>query len=48
MKKSEYEFYTNRENRTWKRIEDRYKIFQADPNYSELYKEQLIPILSKP
>ena len=48
MKKSEYEFYTNRENRTWKRIEERYKIFQADPNYSELYKEQLIPILKKP
>ena len=47
-RKLQYEFYTNRENRTWKRIEEWYKIFQADPNYSELYKEQLIPILNKP
>jgi len=47
-RKLQYEFYTNRENRTWKKIEEWYKIFQADPNYSELYKDHLIPILNKP
>lgn len=47
MKKSQYEFYTNRENRTWKRIEEWYKIFESDPNYSEFFAEHLQYILAK-
>jgi len=47
IRKSQYEFYTNRENRTWKKIETRYKIFEADPNYSEFFNEHLQHILSR-
>lgn len=43
-----YDFYTNRENRTWKKIEKRCKVFEAEPNYSECYKEVLLPILKEP
>ena len=47
IKKSQYEFYTNRENRTWKKIEERYKIFESDPNYSEYFAEHLQHILNR-
>lgn len=43
-----YDFYTNRENRTWKKIDKRYKLFEGEPNYSECYKEVLLPILKEP
>ena len=43
-----YDFYTNRENRTWKKIDKRCKVFEAEPNYSECYKEVLLPILKEP
>jgi len=46
-RKMQYEFYTNRENRTWKRIEERYKIFDTDPQYSEFFWDHLYPILNK-
>ena len=45
---SQYEFYVNRENRTWKKIERWYKIFDSETNYSELYNEHLLKILQKP
>ncbi len=45
IRQTQYEFYTNRENRTWKRIEQRYKIFETDPNYSEFFAEHLQDIL---
>ncbi len=47
IKKSQYEFYTNRENRTRKKIEEWYKIFESDPNYSEYFAEHLQHILNR-
>ncbi|MBO4517020.1 hypothetical protein J5751_06435 [bacterium] len=43
----QYEFYTNRENRTRKKIEERYKIFESDPQYSEFFFDHLKNILAK-
>ena len=45
--KMQYEFYTNRENRTRKKIEERYKIFESDPQYSEFFFDHLKNILAK-
>ena len=35
------------ENRTWKKIERYYKIFEAEPNYSEYFNSTLVHILNK-
>lgn len=42
-----HEHYTNRENRTRKKIEHYYKIFEAEPNYSEYFNSTLVHILNK-
>lgn len=47
VRKMQYDFYTNRENRTWKKIEERYKIFETDPQYSEFFGDHLLAILDR-
>ena len=47
IRKTQYEFYTNRENRTRKRIEEWYKIFETDPQYSEFFGDHLLAILDR-
>ena len=42
-----HEHYTNRENRTRKKIEHFYKIFEGEPNYSEYFNTTLVHILNK-
>ena len=45
--KLQYEFYTNRDNRTRKKIEQWYKIFEWDPKYSHFFADHLQHILNK-
>ena len=41
------DFYTSREERTWKQIDFRYRSFEAEPNFSEFFYDNLLPILQK-
>jgi len=42
------EYYADRENRTWKKIEKRYKLYESDPHFATLRKEQIGKLLSVP
>lgn len=39
------EYYAERENRTWKKIEKRYNLFEKDPHFSTQWWQKLMPIL---
>jgi hypothetical protein len=41
------EYYNDRDNRTWKKIDRWYKAYSADPMYPAEYNDFLIPMLSK-
>lgn len=43
---AQLEFYNEREWRTWKKIEKRYKMFEWDPHFATLYFDQLQPLLT--
>ena len=45
---SKMEYYADRENRTWKKIEKRYKLYESDPHFATLRKEQIGKLLSVP
>lgn len=46
--RAQLEFYNERDNRTWKKIEIRYKMFEADPHFASMRWEQMEKLLVKP
>jgi hypothetical protein len=42
------EFYNERENKTWKKIEIWYKMYESDPHFASLRNNQLKDLLTTP
>ncbi len=46
--RAQLEFFNERENKTWKKIDVRYKLYDSDPHFSSLWDEQLTKIITNP
>ena len=46
--RAQLEFYNERDNKTWKKIEVRYKMFEADPHFASMWWAQMEKLLTTP